>query len=111
MTTPSIADWHAAFIEASTWTPHPLVLTRFVWDEARNDLGKFEFAYRGSFVCCKVSGLLIYARKSTDSDDRDWYLYGVDRTFRNTRDKVFHRHPSILIRMLAEMAAAELEDA
>jgi hypothetical protein len=42
----TLADWHKAFADAATWA-HPIVLTKFVWNDDVNLLSSFSFIRRG----------------------------------------------------------------
>jgi hypothetical protein len=44
----TLSDWHKAFAKASTWTP-PITLTKFVWDDASDELSSFDLKYRGFY--------------------------------------------------------------
>jgi hypothetical protein len=42
----TLYDWYSAFDDASTWSPHPLTLTRLEWDENQGVAREFVFTYR-----------------------------------------------------------------
>jgi hypothetical protein len=47
---PTLGDWHRAFAEAATWTPHPMQLTKLVWDDSQDTLSHAKFVYRDKKV-------------------------------------------------------------
>jgi hypothetical protein len=54
----SLATWYKTFDTTAQWSPHPLMLTKLVFDDTKGRLDSFQATYRGRTVTGIVTSIV-----------------------------------------------------
>jgi hypothetical protein len=95
MNTHTLRDWHKAFADAAEWRPHPITLTKLVWDEDEDCVARADFVYRCTYFHVSVDGIYTRAYPTVEGCHSNSFVSLDVQAFCNNTDTGYLKYETI----------------